>query len=201
MGILDTAIARARARLGADSETPADQGFLAWTYHPDMAGHVTAQSSGGVAGRVTLTKIGIRRPILWSNVWIGLAGLDAGASLANCYLGTYDEAGVRRGVTPDISSSLMSGAVAKPLALASPFVAQPGWYWIAMLLNGSWTTNSLTFKCSGAGISVNAKLSPPNLKYSNMLTGQASLPTSLDLTQQTTTIISTGWASQWYGVD
>ncbi|MFI5524985.1 hypothetical protein [Streptomyces platensis] len=201
MGILDTAMNRARARLGLDAETPADQGLLAWTYHPDMAGHVTAQSNGGVAGRVTLTKIRIARTIPWSNVWLGLAGVDAGASLANCYLGVYDEAGIRRGVTADISSQLMTGAVAKPLALVSPFVAQPGWYFIAMLLNGTWTTNSLTFKCSGAGISVNAKLTAPALKYSNMLTGQTSLPATLDLTQQTTTQISTGWASQWYAVD
>ena len=201
MGILDTAMSRARARLGLDAETPADQGFLAWTYHPDMAGHVTAQSSAGVAGRVTLTKIKIARPILWTNIWLGLAGVDAGASLSNCYLGTYDEAGVRRGVTADISSSLMSGATAKPLPLVSPFVAAPGWYFIAMLLGGTWTTNSLTFKCSGAGISVNAKLSAPALKYSNMLTGQTSLPPTLDLTQQATSIVSTGWASQWYGVD
>ncbi|MFF8901670.1 hypothetical protein ACF082_29785 [Streptomyces lydicus] len=201
MGILDTAMNRARARLGMDTDTPADQNLLAWTYDPNQAGHVTAQSSAGVAGRITLSRISIRRPILWSNVWIGLAGVDAGASLSNCYLGVYDQDGVRRAVTADISTSLMTSAVAKALPLVSPFVASPGWYWIAMLLNGSWTTNSLTFKCSGAGISVNAKLSAPNLRYANLLTGQTSLPPTIDMTTQATSIISTGWASQWYGVD
>lgn len=201
MGILDTVMSRARARLGLDHEVPADQGYLAWTYHPDMAGHVTAQSNAGVAGRITLTKVKIMRPITWSNIWLGLAGVDAGASLSNCYLGVYDDSGARRAVTADISSSLMSGAVGKPLALTAPVATQPGWYFIAMLLNGTWATNSLTFKCSGAGVSVDSKLTAPNLKYSNMLTGQTSLPTSLDLTQQTTTQIATGWGSQWYAVD
>ncbi|MFJ6608247.1 hypothetical protein [Streptomyces lydicus] len=193
------------ATAGADLEAlrpdlPSDQGLLAWTYDPNMAGHVTAQSSAGVAGRVTLVRIIIRKQITWSNIWIGLAGVDTGATLSNCYLGVYDASGNRVGVTADISTSLMSGANAKALPLTSPFTAAAGTYFIAMLLNGTWTTNSLTFKASGAGISVNAGLSAPNLRYSNMLTAQTSLPSSLTLSGQSTSIINTGWASQWYAV-
>lgn len=179
---------------------PSDQSLLAWTYDPDMAGHVTAQSAAGVAGRVTLTKIRIRRTITWSKIWFGLSGIDAGASLADCYLGVYDEDGNRVGVTADISSALMTNAVAKAVDLVTPFTASPGEYYVAMLLNGTWATNGLTFKASGAGISVNANLAVPRLRYSNMLTGQTSLPASLDLTQQSTSAINTGWASQWYGI-
>lgn len=179
---------------------PSDQGLLAWTYDPDIAGHVTAQSSGGVGGRITLTKIQIRKSIAWSQVWFGLSGIDTGASLSNCYLGVYNAAGTRVGVTADISTDLMTGAIAKGISLTAPFTAAPGEYFIAMLLNGTWTTNVLHFKASGAGISVNANLTAPSLRYSNMLTGQTSLPASLDLTQQSTSIINTGWASQWYGV-
>jgi hypothetical protein len=179
---------------------PSDQGLLAWTYDPDMAGHVTAQSAAGVGGRVTLTKVILRKTITWSSIWFGLSGLDAGATLSNCYLGVYDAAGDRVAVTADISADLMTGAIAKAVDLAVPFTAAPGDYFIAMLLNGTWTTNSLHFKASGAGISVNANLTAPSLRYSNMLTSQTSLPASLDLTQQSTSIINTGWASQWYGI-
>lgn len=184
---------------------PSDQGLLAWTYDPDIAGHVTAQSSGSpagsnVAGIVTLTKLQIRKTITWSRIWFGLSGIDSGASLTNCYLGVYNAAGARVGVTADISANLMTGAIAKPADLVTPFTAAPGEYFIAMLLNGTWTTNALHFKASGAGISVNANLSAPRLRYSNMLTGQTSLPATLDLTAQTTTRINTGWASQWYAV-
>jgi hypothetical protein len=179
---------------------PSDQNLITWTGDPNDAGHVTAQSSGGVAGRITLVRIAIREQITWSNVWIGLSGIDAAASLSNCYLGVYNAAGTLMGATADISSSLMTNAIAKPLALAAPFVAAPGFYFIAMLLNGTWTTNSLHFKATGAGISVNAGLAAPNLRYSNMLTSQTSLPSSLTLSGQLTTIINTGWASQWYGV-
>ena len=182
------------------TERPSEQGLLAWTYDPNMAGHVTAQSNAGVAGRITLVKIPIREQITWSNIWFGLSGVDGAASLANCYLGVYDSAGNLKGTTADISSSLMSGATAKAVALVTPFTAAPGTYFIAMLLNGTWTTNSLTFKASGAGISVNAGLTAPNLRYSNLLTSQTSLPSSLTLASQSTSIINTGWASQWYGV-
>jgi hypothetical protein len=180
---------------------PSDQGLLAWTYDPDMAGHVTAQSAAGVGGRITLTKVILRESVTWSRIWFGLSGIDAGASLSDCYLGVYDSDGTRVGVTADMSADLMTGAIAKAVDLASPFTAGPGEYFIAMLLNGTWTTNALHFKASGAGISVNANLTAPQLRYSNMLTGQTSLPASLDLTAQTTSIINTGWASQWYGID
>jgi hypothetical protein len=182
------------------ADRPTDQNLLAWTYDPNMAGHVTAQSNAGVAGRITLVRVLLREAITWSNIWIGLAGVDAAAVLSNCYLGVYDAGGALKGVTADISSSLMSGATAKALSLTTPFSAAAGTYFIAMLLNGTWATNSLTFKASGAGISVNAGLTAPNLRYSNMLTGQTSLPSSLTLSSQSTSIINTGWASQWYGV-
>ncbi len=142
----------------------------------------------------------IRSQTTWSNIWIGFAGIDTSATLSNCYLGVYDTTGTLRGTTADISSSLMTGATAKALPLESPFTAAPGTYFIAMLLNGTWATDSLRFKASGAGISVNAGLTAPNLRYSNLLTGQTSLPASLTLSSQSTSIINTGWGSQWYGV-
>lgn len=179
---------------------PSENNLLAWTYDPCEAGHVTAHSNGGVAGRITLVRVIIREAITWSNIWFGLAGVDAAATLNNCYMGVYDISGTRRGVTADMSAQLITGAVAKPIPLVTPFTAEPGEYFIAMLLNGTWATNTFTFKASGAGISVNAGLTAPHLRYSNMLTGQTSLPTNLDLSAQTTTIINTGWASQWYGI-
>ncbi|MFF4644977.1 hypothetical protein [Streptomyces sp. NPDC001389] len=179
---------------------PADQSLLAWTGDPNDAGHVTAQSNAGVAGRITLVQLLLRKQITWSKIWFGLAGVDAGATLANCYLGVYNSSGTLLGVTADISTSLMSGATGKSVDLVTPFTAAPGEYYIAMLLNGTWTTNSLTFKATGAGITVNCGLTAPRLRYSNMLTGQTTLPSTLDLTQQSTSIISTGWGSQWYGI-
>jgi hypothetical protein len=182
------------------ARVPGDQNLLAWTGDPNDAGHVTAQSSAGVAGRITLVQMVLRKQITWSKIWFGLAGIDSGASLSGCYLGVYDSAGVLRAVTADISTQLMTGAVGKSVDLVTPFTAAPGEYYIALLLNGSWTTNLLTLKSTGAGITVNCGLAAPRLRYSNLLSGQASLPASLDLTQQSTSLINTGWASQWYGI-
>ncbi|WP_185921544.1 hypothetical protein [Streptomyces sp. WAC06614] len=183
-----------------DGPRPQDQNLLAWTGDPNDAGHVTAQTSAGVGGRVTLVRIVLRQEITWSNIWLGLAGIDPNASLSQCYLGVYDAQGVLRASTADISPQLMTEPVAKPLALAKPFTAAPGTYFIALLLNGTWATNQLTLKATGAGISVNAGLTPPNLRYSTVLTGQTSLPPTLNLSEQATSTINTGWASQWYGI-
>ncbi|MFI6149994.1 hypothetical protein [Streptomyces sp. NPDC051109] len=179
---------------------PQDQNLLAWTGDPNDAGHVTAQSAAGVAGRVTLVRIVLREQITWSNIWLGLAGIDPGAQLSQNYLGVYDANGTLRASTADISPLLMTDAIAKPFPLAKPFTAAPGTYFIALLLNGTWATNALTLKSTGAGISVNAGLTPPNLRYSTVLTGQTSLPATVNLGEQSTSTINTGWASQWYAI-
>lgn len=185
---------------GYQGPRPQDQNLLAWTGDPNDAGHVTAQSAAGVGGRITLVRIVLREPITWSNIWLGLAGVDPNAQLSNCYLGVYDGAGTLRAATPDISSQLTGEAIAKPLALGKPFTAAPGTYFIALLLNGNWATNALTLKSTGAGISVNAGLAPPQLRYSTVLTGQTALPPTVNLNEQSTGIITTGWGSQWYGI-
>ncbi|MFB7787919.1 hypothetical protein ACFC1D_35050 [Streptomyces vinaceus] len=185
---------------GYEGPRPQDQNLLAWTGDPNDAGHVTAQSAAGVAGRVTLVRIVLREQITWSNIWLGLAGIDPGAQLSQNYLGVYDANGTLRASTADISPQLMTDAIAKPFPLAKPFTAAPGTYFIALLLNGTWATNALTLKSTGAGISVNAGLTPPNLRYSTLLTGQTSLPATVNLAEQSTSTINTGWASQWYAV-
>ncbi|MGO4458885.1 hypothetical protein AB4039_16520 [Streptomyces sp. M-16] len=185
---------------GYEGPRPQDQNLLAWTGDPNDAGHVTAQSAAGVGGRVTLVRIVLREQITWSNIWLGLAGIDPNAQLSNCYLGVYDDKGALLSATSDISPQLMTDAIAKPLPLAKSFTAAPGTYFIALLLNGNWATNALTLKSTGAGISVNAGLTPPRLRYSTVLTGQTSLPATVNLAEQATSTINTGWASQWYAV-
>lgn len=199
MSILDPT-SKARDRLHHDKPVPEDQNLLAWTGDPNDAGHVTAQSSAGVAGRVTLVRIKFRRPVRVSNIWFGLSGADGAATLANNYIGIYDSTGTLRATSADMSASLLSGTVAKPIAMVTPFTAEPGFYYIALLLNGTWTTNTFTLKATGSGVSTNAGLSAGALRLSNLLTGQTTLPASITLANQATSIINTGWGSQWYGI-
>lgn len=200
MSILDP-VAEARARLNHDKPVPEDQNLLAWTGDPNDAGHVTAQSAAGVGGRVTLVRIKFWRPTLVSNIWLGLSGLPTSGPLADCYIGLYDSDGVRVAVSADITASLTTGATAKPLAMVTPYQADPGFYYIALLLNGTWATNSFTLKATGAGVSVNAGLSAGSLRYSTLLTGQTTLPASITLANQATSTINTGWGSQWYAIN
>lgn len=179
---------------------PGDNNLLSATYDPAHAGTVTSQANASVAGKITLTKVVLRQTITWSNVWFGLSGVDGAAVLSNCYIGVYDAAGNLKAVTADLSSVLTVNPVAKAVSFTTPFTAAPGTYFIALLLNGTWATNSFTFKSSGAGVSVNAGLTAPNLRYSNLLTGQTSLPATLSLASQTSTIITGGWGSMWYGI-
>lgn len=180
---------------------PSEQNLKIWTGDPNDAGHVTAQSNAGVAGRITLVRMTVRQRMTWTKIWYGLSGVDAGGAIANSFLGVYDVNGALLGQTADISAPLSANATAKADPLVTPFTTDPGFYYIALLLNGTWTTNSFTFKATGAGVTVNAGLVAPNLRYANLLTGQTSLPASITMANQVTTIINTGWGSQWYGVE
>ena len=105
-----------------------------------------------------------------------------------------------RAVTADQSSVLSGTTGGKQTAWATPYSAPAGTYFVALVLNGTWDVNTLTLKATGAGVTVNAGLSAPNLRYSNLLTGQTSLPLSVTLNNQVTTQVAGGSCSQWYGV-
>lgn len=181
---------------------PADNGLIAAAFDPAHAQtSVNPLPTGGTAapGKLTLTKITVAKTATWSKIWFGLSSTNGAASLTNTYLGVYDTAGTLKGTTADVSSSFLSGSTPKSVDIVTPFTATAGYYFIAILFNGTWTAGDFTLKAAGGGISTNANLVAPNLRYSSMLSAQTTLPSTIDLTGQGTLLIGGGWGSQWYG--
>ncbi|MFF7198342.1 hypothetical protein ACFZAM_32120 [Streptomyces sp. NPDC008079] len=183
----------------ANSWSPSDNNLLTATCDPAIAGGSVSFTSAAHAGRIILTKLTLRRTITWGSIWISTTAVAAAGTVNSSYLGVYDSSGVLRAVSADMSAQWMNTTVGPHrVPLASAFTADPDDYYIAMVANGTWTT--FTLRGTGTGSSTNTNLSAPRLRYSNMLTGQSSLPLTLDLTAQAVNLITGGVGSQWYGV-
>lgn len=200
-GIADTAalVLTGDPRLSPAVAVPSDNNLLWWSFPPINAGGANVPSAANVPGKLTLQRVLLRSPATISKIWLGISSNDAGATFTNCYLGLYDATGTLRAQTADISPTLHTSA-ANAYAFTGSATLSAGEYFIALLLgNGStWTTFNL--KSSLGGVSSNAGLAAPHLHLANMLSGLSALPASVDLSAMTTTLITGGWGSQWYGL-
>lgn len=183
----------------ANGWSPVDNNLITATCDPSIAGGSVSFTSASHAGKIILTKLTVRHTFTWANIWVSTTAAAASSTVNNSYLGVYDSTGTLVAVSADISSQWMNATVGPhKIALVSSFVADPGDYFIAFLANGTWST--FTLRGTGTGSSANTALVVPHLRYSHVLTGQTSLPLTIDLTTQATTLITGGIGSQWYGV-
>jgi hypothetical protein len=177
-----------------------DDNNLVWAnYNPLNAGTSVTPSLANAPGKLTLHRALLRHAATLNSILFGLSAVDTTGPVTNSYLGVYDSTGTLRAATADISSTLMSSATPKSVNFTSAYAAPAGEYFIALLLNGTFTT-SLQFKSCGGGVTANSGLAAPHLTLASMLSGLTSLPSSIDLSTMTTTLITGGWGSQWYGL-
>lgn len=189
---------------------PADNGLLAANYDPQYAGTTWLIGSSAAAvpqvGIVFLTKFTARKAFTWTNFCYGLAGIakvsgSAGGTTANeNWLGIYNSSGTLLTTTADQSSVYTGTTGTKIVAWNSTVAVTAGaTYFLACLFNGSWDANTLSFKATGAGVTTNIGLVAPSLRYSNMLTGQTTLPGTLTLSSQSTSAVGGSACSHWFG--
>lgn len=197
MSTLDTS-EEARAKLGIGTLwTPADNNLIWGSFAPVNAGGANVPSAVNVPGKLTLQRVLLRESATISKVWLGVSANDAGATFSDCYIGLYNSSGTLLTQTADISTELKT-AVVYGITLTPTVTVPAGEYFVAMLLNGSWTTFNL--KSSLGGITTNAGLSAPHLTLSSISMSVTALPASITLASMTTGLITGGWGSQWYGL-
>lgn len=202
----DLSLAQLDARYATPTQIPSDDSYhyadnnLLWaTDNPRLASASPNPTNGTCAGKLLLTRMLLRRSTTLTNINFGLAGVDTTGPISNSYIGIYDSTGTLRASTADISSTLMGTATPKTIAFATPYTAAPGEYFIAMLLNGTWTS-AFTLKSTGGGVTSNIGLTAPHLALSNYGTSQTTLPSTITLASQATNLITGGVGSTWYGI-
>lgn len=176
-------------RLRRYTQTPPDQGFLAWT------GDIYTVPSGSVptvAGRLEIFRIKHPSGTAVTNVCLGMTSAGSGLTTGQCFAGLWTAAGARVGVTADQSTAWASGLGVKTMALTGgPYSCPAGDYYIGFWYNG--TTSPGWMRWSGlGGAYFNVNLTAPNLRV-------ATADTGLTTTSPATLGTQTAAALTWWG--
>jgi hypothetical protein len=161
---------------------PADQGLLAWSFDPSLAGF----SSAPVGGSVYLIRVKLRRAATVSKVVLMTVAAGSGLTANQNYAGLYTASGTRVGVTASQSSAWTTANNTLSMSLTSSYSAAAGDYYVAFVSNGSTRPGFVCATTLGATRTPgNVSLSSGGYRYAIGATGQTSLPSSLSIASAT----------------
>lgn len=169
-----------------------DHGLISWTTDTVIA----AATSITQAGTPIYTKIKLTERVnTITNILVAITTAGATLTANQNFAGLYDSSGTRLAVTGDQSGTWNSTGL-KIMPLTAPITLGPGYYYVALLTNG---TTQPTFMAAGAtaqGAGINANLTTATARaLSAPAGGSTSLPASVTLGSQ----VLTG-AIRWAGL-
>ncbi|MBW1601321.1 phage tail protein [Streptomyces sp. JJ66] len=170
----------------AGSWSPAAVGFAGWSFDPATTSADTAQYC--VNGWLYLIGVPLHAPHTIFDLVFYTAGYGGGALSSSSYAGLYTGAGTRVGVTQPLTQLIPANegqTVVCPLT--SPYAAQPGNYWIALLINGPNPRSDGPGFARGASIgnapAGSARMPGAFVRHGRLSsTGRTSLPSSFNPT-------------------
>lgn len=162
--------------------TPGDLGWLGWAYDP---GYITNQSLLPAAGAPVLTRVNVRSQISVTNVILNVAvagaTLTAGQNFCGLYAGQTAggfTAGQLVGTSADQSANWAGTGLFTAALTGGPFTLPAGFYWVAMLFNGTTSPSFSRMANVVAGV-VNGTLPVASSRYGTQGTAQTTLPASV----------------------
>lgn len=159
--------------LGGDFPTP----LLAMNFDPLYA----ATGSAITLTDVTLIRVNVRTAMSVTNVVAYITALGATLTSGENYAGLYNSAGTRIAVTADQTTNWETGGTTGevPMALAGgPYTLAPGFYWVALLANGTTAPSFLRMPTPFSASSANLGQSVTGSRCATNGTG-TSLPSSI----------------------
>ncbi|MTE19495.1 phage tail protein [Streptomyces sp. TRM43335] len=168
----------------AGTWAPAALGFAGWSFDPATTSATTPQYC--INGWLYLIGVPLHAPHTVSNVVFYTPGYVGGTLSSNSYAGLYTSAGQRVGVTESLSGAIPANRGRTiVIPLDAPYSAQPGSYWIALLVNGPSDKGDGPGFARGAGIgnapAGSARMPGAFVRHGRLSsTGQTSLPASFN---------------------
>ncbi|MFP8943643.1 phage tail protein [Streptomyces fenghuangensis] len=168
----------------AGTWSPAAMGFAGWSFDPATTAATSAQYC--INGWLYLIGIPLHAPHTVSNVVFYTPGYVGGTLGANSWAGLYTGTGQRVGVTAPLSQVIPANEGRTiVIPLGAPYAAQPGNYWIALLVNGPADKNNGPAFARGASIgnapAGSARMPGAFIRHGRLSsTGQTSLPASFN---------------------
>lgn len=158
--------------LGQGAVDPADFGFLAYNFQPDLC--TAASTPLAVAGTIYGVRLELLRPATITNLEIGVVTAGASLTANQCLAALYDSAGNLLAATGNQAATWNSIA-AKHMALTTAQVAAPaGYYDVCFFFNG--TTGPAFNRAGGVGQAafVNGLATGQALRYFTANTGRTT---------------------------
>lgn len=166
---------------------PADQDLIGWGYDSEHASSTNILTSGTVyLHKLWLPAASTVNNLGWT-ITTGGATLTAGQSL----MGLYNAAGTLLAQTADQSGSWTSTGFKLPALTAPLAITTSGYYYVAVLSVG--TTPPTGASSPGLQTTYNANTLGADLRHAVAATGQTALPSSITMSGNTSTNVST-WA-------
>jgi hypothetical protein len=181
----------------SNSWTPADQGFVSWTYDPD-SGPTLGGSLLATSGLLYLNGVWIRNSAATLGhiaYYVSIAGatLTAGQS----FVGLYNSAGTQIGLSADQSTNWTStgylATAISPSSAGSLTLVPTGLYWVAFLSNWTGTAPGFGRQANLNVTLANGPIAAATARYATN-TGGTSLPASFTPSANTLTQV-TYWAA------
>ena len=166
---------------GSQMTHPQDHGLTHWTFSPatNMVGSTIT------SGTVSMSKLWVRQPVTIAQVGVGVTAAGVALVAGQNFLGLYDSAGNRLGVTADQSVPWATLGY-KQAALGAPVPLTAGYYYVAVLTNAG-TSPSFARGSALTSSIANANLTATDGAYTTGPVGQTTLPVSITMASRTLT--------------
>lgn len=166
-----------------------DHGLAVWSFDPAS----NSGSSTLTLGSPFMAKLPIRLPVTVTHAIASMTTLGTGLTVGQNFAGLYDSSGVRIAVTADLTAQWGSTGYQK-MAFTAPVDLTTGFYYLALLINGSTSPSWARGSVSGSGPStINGELTAADGRYATGPAGQTSLPANITMASRTLSAISL-WA-------
>lgn len=170
---------------------PDDLSAVAWAFDPAAI----SNSHTTVSGTLYLVRLNLRYPKTITNILFGVTTAATSVTANQNFVALYNSAGTRVAVS---AAGTMDGPIAstgiKAIALSSPYAADAGTYWAALLFNASGTQANISRGQGGSLQIPNMGLTAASLRFCVNGTGLTSTPASITTASNSITGAATIWA-------
>jgi len=154
---------------------PSDHGLIAWAYDPATGCNGTTLA---VNGTMYLSTLSFRVTTTINKIWYMASTVGATPTSGQNWMGLYTAAGARvASGAADSLVTLFNAAVG--VTFATPYVAVPGRYWVAMLFNATTPPTMSRTSASVNAFNNGAITSAASYRFATNGTSQTVLPASI----------------------
>lgn len=166
-----------------------DHDLVSWSFDPS---HIQG-GNPTTAGTVYMIKIPVRHTTTINNLIATVTTAGATLTASQNFAGLYDVSGNLLAQTADQATNWQSVG-AKIMALTAPVVVQPGFYYLALLANGTTPPQFARGQVTSAS-APNVGLATSAGRYITTATAQTSLPATINMASLAATDSTARWTA------